>query len=193
MTNSWYVVIENIPRPSSCRALSGTMARMLPFVSAGDHSYWPATFPSAATLTEQVGKFITHISWLGNLDSFKAAHCPCSPLSLSLLSRGRLTGSSEKECRDAENRFQEQCKRLRLRPTVPETLSTDTFGDWWEAYTQDFFGESADDIVARVFGNRPQKTVTLPFQRESTRYLAKSHLILCVYPFGYKVNLIFSS
>ena len=79
MTNSWYVVIENIPRPSSCRALSGTMARMLPFVSAGDRSYWPAT------LVEQVGKFITHTSWLGNLDSFKAAHCPCSPLSLFLV------------------------------------------------------------------------------------------------------------
>ena len=67
--------------------------------------------------------------------------CPV-PLfrSRSLLSRGRLTGSSEKECRDAEKEFQERCEQFRLRPSFPETFSTGNFGDWWEAYTQDFFG-----------------------------------------------------
>ncbi|XP_048435311.1 uncharacterized protein LOC125475023 [Pyrus x bretschneideri] len=82
--------------------------------------------------------------------------CPVPLLaSRSLLSRGRLSGSSERECRSTEQEFQDRCKKFRLRPTVPESLGTDTFGDWWDAYICDFFGASIEDVVSKVFGDRP--------------------------------------
>ncbi|KAM1543622.1 hypothetical protein ACFX15_012761 [Malus domestica] len=67
--------------------------------------------------------------------------CPV-PLfsSRSVLSRGREPGSLEKECKDAKREFQEQCQKFYLRPTVPESLCIDSFSDWWEEYTQHFFG-----------------------------------------------------
>ena len=89
--------------------------------------------------------------------------CPVPLLtSQSLLGRGRLSGSSERECRDAEKEFQERCKNFLLRPAVPESLSTDTFGDWWESYTQDFFRAPVDDAVTKIFGDRPKKTAVPP-------------------------------
>ena len=83
-------------------------------------------------------------------------------LSHSLLSRGRLSSSSEKECRDTEDEFHKRCTRFRLRLAIPETLSTDTFGDWWETYTQEFFGGSVENIITKIFGDRPLKTAALP-------------------------------
>ena len=104
--------------------------------------------------------------------------CPVPLLTfLSLLSRGRLSGSSDKECRDTENEFQERCKKFRLRPTVPETLSTDTFGDWWETYTRDFFGESVDDTVTIIFSDCPQKAAVLP-SKEKVQGIRLSLLLL---------------
>ncbi|KAB2622539.1 proline-rich protein 12-like [Pyrus ussuriensis x Pyrus communis] len=83
--------------------------------------------------------------------------CPVPLLaSRSLLSRGRLTGSSERECKTSDQEFQEKCRKFRLRPTVPESLGTDTFGDWWEEYTGDFFGAPAEDLVKKIFGDRPR-------------------------------------
>ncbi|XP_068329879.1 uncharacterized protein [Pyrus communis] len=83
--------------------------------------------------------------------------CPVPLLaSRSLLSRGRLTGSSERECKTSDQEFQEKCRKFRLRPTVPESLGTNTFGDWWEEYTGDFFGTPAEDLVRKIFGDRPR-------------------------------------
>lgn len=78
--------------------------------------------------------------------------------SRTLLSRGRVSGSSEKECADVERDFQERCQRLRLRPVIPEALCTDTFGDWWEECTQSFFSALVEDVIRRIFGDRPSKT-----------------------------------
>ena len=72
--------------------------------------------------------------------------------SRSLLGRGRFSGFPGKDFEVAETDFQERCKRFRLKPAVPEALCTDTFGDWWEAYTNDFFGAPVDDRVAKLFG-----------------------------------------
>ncbi|KAB2607144.1 proline-rich protein 12-like [Pyrus ussuriensis x Pyrus communis] len=83
--------------------------------------------------------------------------CPVPLLtSRSLLSRGRLSGSSERECRSMEQEFQDRCKKFRPRPIVPESLGTETFGDWWDEYTCDFFGASVEDVVSKVFGDRPE-------------------------------------
>ncbi|KAB2635548.1 hypothetical protein D8674_026082 [Pyrus ussuriensis x Pyrus communis] len=85
--------------------------------------------------------------------------CPVPLLaSRSLLSRGCLTSSSERECKASEQEFQEKCRKFRLRPTVPESLGTDTFGDWWEEYTGDFFGAPAEDLVRKIFGDHPRST-----------------------------------
>ncbi|KAB2627718.1 proline-rich protein 12-like [Pyrus ussuriensis x Pyrus communis] len=85
--------------------------------------------------------------------------CPVPLLaSRSLLSRGRLTGSSERECKTSDQEFQEKCRKFRLRPTVPESLGTDTFGDWWEEYTSDFFGARAEDLVRKIFSDCPRST-----------------------------------
>ncbi|XP_068317177.1 uncharacterized protein [Pyrus communis] len=45
--------------------------------------------------------------------------------SRSLLSRERLSGSWERECRDSKKEFQDRCKTFHLRPTLPESLGTD--------------------------------------------------------------------
>ena len=88
-------------------------------------------------------------------------------LSRSLLSRGRLSGSSEKECREIEGEFQETCTHFRLRPVAPEAMSTDTFGDWWESYTQDFFGTPVADLVVAIFGNRPKRVAAPPLKEKT--------------------------
>ena len=94
--------------------------------------------------------------------------CPVPLItSQSLLGQGRLTGASERECRDAEKEFQGRCSKFRLRPAVPEALSTDTFGDWWEAYTQEFFGEQVEDIITKLFGDRPPKTAAPPAKEKN--------------------------
>ena len=97
--------------------------------------------------------------------------------SQSLLGRGRLSGSSEKECRDAEKEFQERCSKFRLRPTVPEALSTDTFGDGWESYTLDFLKAPVDDVFVKVFGDRLKKATASP-PKKKPRYSAALILIL---------------
>ncbi|CAN6679743.1 unnamed protein product [Malus baccata var. baccata] len=53
--------------------------------------------------------------------------------------------------------FHERCQKFRLRPATPETHCTDTFGEWWENYTQEFFGAPVEDVVSRLFGDRPKK------------------------------------
>nr|XP_028946853.1 uncharacterized protein LOC114820406 [Malus domestica] len=74
--------------------------------------------------------------------------CPIPLLfSRTVLSRGREPRSSEKECRIAVKEFQERCQKFRLRPATPETQCTDTFGEWWEQYTQEFFGAPVEDVV----------------------------------------------
>lgn len=56
--------------------------------------------------------------------------CPLPLLSSgSLLTLGRVSGSSERECRDVEKEFQERCRKFHLRPNSPESLGIDIFGD----------------------------------------------------------------
>ena len=88
--------------------------------------------------------------------------------SRSLLSRGRLTGSSERECKTSDQEFQEKCRKFRIRPAVPESLGTDTFGDWWEEYTGNFFGTSAEELAMKIFGDRPRSTSSTQ-PKESTQ------------------------
>lgn len=73
--------------------------------------------------------------------------------SRTVLSRRREPRSSEKECKTATREFQEHCQKFRLRPVTPETLCTDTFGDWWEDYTQEFFGAPVEDVLNKLFGD----------------------------------------
>ena len=88
--------------------------------------------------------------------------------SRSLLSRGRLTGSSERECKTSDQEFQEKCRKFRIRPAVPESLGTDTFGDWWEEYTGNFFGAPAEELAMKIFGDRPRSTSSTQ-PKESTQ------------------------
>ncbi|CAN6693589.1 unnamed protein product [Malus baccata var. baccata] len=84
--------------------------------------------------------------------------CPIPVLSSrTVLSRGREPRSSEKECSTAVKEFQERCRKFRLRPAIPETHCTDTFGEWWEKYTQEFFGVPVEDVLSKLFGDRPKK------------------------------------
>ncbi|CAN6710755.1 unnamed protein product [Malus baccata var. baccata] len=84
--------------------------------------------------------------------------CPVPLLSSrTILSRGREPRSSEKECNTAVREFQEQCQKFPPRPATPETLCTDTFGDWWEDYTQEFFGAPIECVLNKLFGERPKK------------------------------------
>ena len=84
--------------------------------------------------------------------------CPIPLLSSrTVLSRGREPRSSEKKCRTAVREFQERCQKFRLRPATPETQCTDTFGEWWEKYTQEFFGAPVEDVLSRLFSDRPKK------------------------------------
>ncbi|KAM1362013.1 hypothetical protein ACFX2H_026892 [Malus domestica] len=67
--------------------------------------------------------------------------CPVPLLSSRTVpSRGREPRSSEKECKTTAREFQEYCQKFRLRPATPETHCTDTFDEWWENYTHEFFG-----------------------------------------------------
>ncbi|KAM2056771.1 hypothetical protein EV2_030142 [Malus domestica] len=61
------------------------------------------------------------------------------------------------KCRDAEKEFQERCRKFLLRPNSIEYLGTDIFSDWWEEYTHDFFGTSIEEVVNKIFGDRPKK------------------------------------
>ncbi|KAM1440273.1 hypothetical protein ACFXTO_014054 [Malus domestica] len=95
--------------------------------------------------------------------------CPVPLLSLrSVLSRIREPGYSEKECHDAKKEFQERCRKFHLRPVIPESLSTDTFGDWWEEYTQSFFSAPVEDIINKIFDNHPHKALA-PQPKEATQ------------------------
>ncbi|XP_050140560.1 uncharacterized protein LOC126616536 [Malus sylvestris] len=84
--------------------------------------------------------------------------CPLPLLSShSFLTLGRVFGFLERECRDVEKEFQERCRKFRLRPNSPESLGTDIFDDWWEEYTHYFFGTSVEEVVNKIFGDRPKK------------------------------------
>ncbi|KAM2732076.1 hypothetical protein EV2_035673 [Malus domestica] len=84
--------------------------------------------------------------------------CPVPLLSSrTVLSRGREPRSSEKECKTAAREFQEYCQKFRLRPATPETHCTDTFGEWWENYTQEFFDAPVEEVLSKLFGDRPKK------------------------------------
>nr|XP_017186916.1 uncharacterized protein LOC108173043 [Malus domestica] len=73
--------------------------------------------------------------------------------SRTVLSRGREPGSSDKECNIAKREFQEQCQNFCLRPITPETLSTNTFCEWWEDYTHNFFSTPVEDVLNKIFGD----------------------------------------
>ncbi|CAN6700736.1 unnamed protein product [Malus baccata var. baccata] len=57
------------------------------------------------------------------------------------------------------------CPTARLPSGLPyppsllpnKTHCTDTFGEWWEKYTQEFFGAPVEDVLSRLFGDRPKK------------------------------------
>ncbi|KAM1451789.1 hypothetical protein ACFX2I_038855 [Malus domestica] len=98
--------------------------------------------------------------------------CPVPLLSSrTVLSRGREPGSSEKECNIAKREFQEQCQSFRLRPAIPETLSTNTFGEWWEKYTHEFFGVPVETVLDKLFGDQPKKAYVS--QAQGSRPLKK--------------------
>ncbi|KAM1081153.1 hypothetical protein EV2_016192 [Malus domestica] len=120
---------------------SFVLARDLPLGCDGKRSGWEVYHPNF--LARQLGYL---------------QGCPIPLLfSRTVLSRGREPRSSEKECRIAVKEFQERCQKFRLRPATPETQCTDTFGEWWEQYTQEFFGAPVEDVLSRLFGDRPKK------------------------------------
>lgn len=79
--------------------------------------------------------------------------------SRSLLSRERLSGSSEKECEEAKQEFQERCIKFHLWLNTPKTHCTNTFVDWWDAYIKDFFDASVEEISNKLFDKPPKKTI----------------------------------
>nr|XP_028954193.1 uncharacterized protein LOC114823058 [Malus domestica] len=120
---------------------SFVLARDLPLGCDGKRSGWEVYHPNF--LARQLGYL---------------QGCPIPLLSSrTVLSRGREPRSSEKECRTAVKEFQERCQKFRLRPATPETQCTDTFGEWWEKYTQEFFGAPVEDVLSRLFSDRPKK------------------------------------
>ncbi|KAM1452242.1 hypothetical protein ACFX2I_039237 [Malus domestica] len=120
---------------------SFVLARDLPLGCDGKRSGWEVYHPNF--LARQLGYL---------------QGCPIPILSSrTVLSRGREPRSSEKECRTAVKEFQERCQKFRLRPATPETQCTDTFGEWWEKYTQEFFGAPVENVLSRLFSDRPKK------------------------------------
>ncbi|KAM2166308.1 hypothetical protein ACFX1R_040342 [Malus domestica] len=120
---------------------SFVLARDLPLGCDGKRSGWEVYHPNF--LARQLGYL---------------QGCPVPLLSSrTVLSRGREPRSSEKECNMAAREFQESCQKFRLRPATPETHCTDTFGEWWENYTQEFFGAPVEEVLNRLFGDRPKK------------------------------------
>ncbi|KAM1454701.1 hypothetical protein ACFX1X_004219 [Malus domestica] len=120
---------------------SFVLARDLPLGCDGKRSGWEVYHPNF--LARQLGYL---------------QGCPTPLLSSrTVLSRGREPRSSKKECRTAVREFQERCQKFRLRLATPETHCTDTFGEWWENYTQEFFGAPVEDVLSRLFGDRPKK------------------------------------
>ncbi|KAM0974297.1 hypothetical protein ACFX2C_017498 [Malus domestica] len=138
---------------------SFVLARDLPLGCDGKRSGWEVYHPNF--LARQ----------LGYLQGYPI------PLlsSRTVLSRGREPRSSEKECRTAVREFQEHCQKFRLRPATPETHCTDTFGEWWENYTQEFFSAPVEDVVSRLFGDRPKK-VSAP-HTQGSRHLRKTEAV----------------
>ncbi|KAM2608903.1 hypothetical protein TB1_037178 [Malus domestica] len=120
---------------------SFVLARDLPLGCDGKRSGWEVYHPNF--LARQLGYL---------------QGCPIPLLSSrTVLSRGREPRSSENECRTAVREFQERCQKFRIRPATPETHCTDTFGEWWEKYTQEFLGTPVEDVLSRLFGDRPKK------------------------------------
>ncbi|CAN6547300.1 unnamed protein product [Malus baccata var. baccata] len=120
---------------------SFVLARNLPLGCDGKRSGWEVYHPNF--LARQLGYL---------------QGCPVPLLSSrTVLSRGCEPRSLEKECKTAAREFQEHCQKFRLRPTTPETLCTDTFGDWWENYTQEFFGAPVEEVLNKLFGSRPSR------------------------------------
>ncbi|CAN6547661.1 unnamed protein product [Malus baccata var. baccata] len=68
-----------------------------------------------------------------------------------------------------------QCQRFCLQPATPETLCTDTFGEWWEKYTQEFFGAPVEDVLNKLFGGRPKKAFAP--QAQGSRPLKKVEVV----------------
>ncbi|XP_070668827.1 uncharacterized protein [Malus domestica] len=138
---------------------SFVLARDLPLGCDGKRSGWEVYHPNF--LARQ-------LSYLQG--------CPTPLLSSrTVLSRGREPRSSEKECRTTVKEFQERCQKFRLRPATPETHCTDTFGEWWENYTQEFFGAPVEDVLSRLFGDRPKKA-SAPYTQGS-RPLRKTEAV----------------
>ncbi|KAM1746859.1 hypothetical protein ACFX11_013450 [Malus domestica] len=138
---------------------SFVLTRDLPLGCDGKRAGWEVYHPNF--LARQLGYF---------------QGCPVPLLSSrTVLNRGREPGSSEKECNTATREFQEQCQNFRLRPATPETLCTDTFGDWWEEYTQEFFGAPVEGVLNKLFGDRPKKT-SAP-QAQGSRPLRKVEVV----------------
>ena len=160
MTSFLYVVVEITLPPSNSQLQSGVKVKMPPFVRTGGRLCYHVTFPCVVMLIGQAGRSTIPSLQPGNSATFRAARC------LYFSPAPSLTGDDSpvllRECRDTEKEFQERCKQFHLRPATPETLSTDIFGDWWEAYTHDFFDGSVDDIVTKVFGDHPQKIAAPP-------------------------------
>ncbi|KAM2598785.1 hypothetical protein TB2_037281 [Malus domestica] len=138
---------------------SFVLARDLPLGCEGRRASWEVYHPNF--LARQLGYL---------------QGCPVPLLSSRfVLSRGHETGSSEKECSDVKREFQERCQKFRLRPATPETLCTDTFGAWWEEYTQQFFGAPVETVLAKLFGGRPKKA-SAP-QTQGSRSLKKVEVV----------------
>ncbi|CAN6556181.1 unnamed protein product [Malus baccata var. baccata] len=76
------------------------------------------------------------------------------------------------------------CPTARLPSGLPyspsllpnKTHYTDTFGEWWEKYTQEFFGAPVEDVLSRLFGDRPKK-VSAP-HTQGSRPLRKTEAVV---------------
>ncbi|KAM2756624.1 hypothetical protein PS2_018462 [Malus domestica] len=141
---------------------SFVLARDLPLGCDGKRSGWEVYHPNF--LARQLGYL---------------QGCPVPLLSSrTVLSRGREPRSSEKECNTAAREFQESCQKFRIRPATPETHCTDTFGEWWENYTQEFFGAPVEEVLNRLFGDRPKKA-SVP-QTQGSRLSRKMEVVAAV-------------
>ncbi|KAM2705021.1 hypothetical protein EV1_034284 [Malus domestica] len=119
------------------------------FVNPGGFSCLPATCLSAVRVAERVGKCITPTSSLGSLATFKVAQSPFFPHGPSYATDANLALQRRNATTPKES--------SRRNATTPEPLCTDTFGDWWEEYTQQFFGVPVETVLNKIFGDRLRK------------------------------------